>query len=170
MAMDDLESVLGSGRGSSASDSVRAQVWALLDRRLRWRRLWRRLGWAGLAACFYVAGWTTDALMHRRLADDVTSVPTATAAVPEPSPSEDVSPLTLEWQALDSAQPRPNLFRWAGDRYLAANDLAAAFRCYRNALRLSTAADREIKIDDSWLLMTLKVERKKEKSDAHRQS
>jgi hypothetical protein len=88
---------------------------------------------------------------------------------PEPSAPGDsqqpVSALDMEWQALDSAQPRPDLFRQAGDRYLAADDLESAMRCYRGALESASTEDLEISANDNWLLIELK-QAKKEKQYA----
>jgi hypothetical protein len=88
---------------------------------------------------------------------------------PEPSAPGDsqqpVSALDMEWQALDSAQPRPDLFRQAGDQYVAADDLESAMRCYRGALEGASTEDLEISANDNWLLIELK-QAKKEKQYA----
>jgi hypothetical protein len=80
------------------------------------------------------------------------------------------SPVALEWQALDSPQPRPDLARQAGDRYAAEEgDYQSALRCYRDALDAGSDRDRAIQPNDSWLLMVLKNAREKEKRDANLQ-
>lgn len=135
---------------------------ALIRRRRRLRRLVRV---AALAAC-YVAGLFT---MHgipvppNEPASTVAPTPSAAALAPAPTA------LVLEWQALESPAPAPQLYLQAGDRYLAENgDPRAATRCYGNALNLAIPQDLVIDPSDSWLLMAIKDARQKEKDDAKR--
>jgi hypothetical protein len=93
---------------------------------------------------------------------------------PEPEPPAVVDPYrndppeTLEkWAFLQSGAKRVDLYRRAGDAFLGRDDVQGALRCYRRALDGATAADLAIQADsDSWLLMSLKMARKKEKLDA----
>jgi hypothetical protein len=85
---------------------------------------------------------------------------------PEP-PKEPIAPeapaVALEWKAIDSPQPRPDLYRQAGDRYLDdEGDPESALRCYSQALDAGSAADRAVASEDSWLLMAIKNARQKE--------
>lgn len=71
-----------------------------------------------------------------------------------------------ETSALDQ---RSVLYRRAGDRYLEeAADPKDALRCYTQALDDGSEADLNVSADDSWLLMALKIDRKKEKKNANR--
>jgi hypothetical protein len=70
------------------------------------------------------------------------------------------TPGALESQAVAAASPdeRASLLRAAGDRYLTDhNDVAAALRCYRAVLELTSSTDRaRSDPGDSWLLAALK--------------
>jgi hypothetical protein len=129
---------------------------------VRWRRRWRRLArTAALAAC-YAAGVLT---MHG-LAPHVPPPPQM--ADHRDPPKEVVPPetpaLALEWKAIDSPQPRPDLYRRAGDLYLEEEkDPESALRCYGQALDAAGAADQAVAAEDSWLLMVIKNARQKEK-------
>ena len=74
-----------------------------------------------------------------------------------PSPP---TPGAIESQAVAAATPdeRVSLLRTAGDRYLTdQNDVAAALRCYRALLKLTSSTDRaRSDPGDSWLLAALK--------------
>lgn len=139
-------------------------------RRLRRRRFVRRAGLAVAAAVIYAAGLGTMWLAPSRSHTGEAVVRHADAPPDSPSPVEESSPVALEWQALESEPPRPDLYRRAGDLYLAATDVAGALRCYRNALRLSRGTELEFDANDSWLLMTLKSEYRKGGRDADNRS
>jgi hypothetical protein len=143
-------------------------------RRRRWLR--RTASVAALAAC-YVAGLLTIKV----LPSPQPAVPTVIVrtdqepkppitlpredAAPPKSPSAlPASPLALEWQAVDSREKRPDLYRQAGDRYLQENgDVQSAVRCYRNMLEAAPEEAAAISADDNWLLMALKDAKQKEK-------
>jgi hypothetical protein len=77
------------------------------------------------------------------------------AAQPEPA-------LALEWKALDRPQEAKRLYRQAGERYLEEEDYAGAVRCYGGALDAGAAEDLEVAPDDDYLLLAIKLARKKE--------
>jgi hypothetical protein len=74
----------------------------------------------------------------------------------------------LEWRALDEPADAPVLYREAGNRYLAADDPADAIRCYGNALDSGSPEANEVKDDDNWLLMAIKIARRKEAESCER--
>ena len=74
----------------------------------------------------------------------------------------------LEWRALDEPAEAPDLYREAGNRYLAADDPADAVRCYGNALDSGSPESKEVKDDDNWLLMAIKIARRKEAESCER--
>ena len=74
----------------------------------------------------------------------------------------------LEWRALDEPAEAPVLYREAGNRYLAADDPADAVRCYGNALDSGSPEANEVKDDDNWLLMAIKIARRKEAESCDR--
>jgi hypothetical protein len=144
-----------------ADDTLRGHLRERTSRVVRWRRRWRRIARAAALAACYAAGVLT---MHG-LAPH--APPPEITHQPEP-PKKEVAPqasaLALEWQALDSPRPRPDLYRQAGDRYLDdENDFESALRCYSQALDAAGEADRVVAVEDNWLLMTIKNARQKEK-------
>jgi hypothetical protein len=72
------------------------------------------------------------------------------------------SVVDLEWRALDEPAEAPVLYREAADRHLAEGDPANAVRCYGNALDSASPEATEVKDDDNWLLMAIKIARRKE--------
>jgi hypothetical protein len=71
------------------------------------------------------------------------------------------------WAFLQSGEKRADLYRRAGDGYLGRDDVESALRCYRRALDGGSTADLAVRADrDTWLLMSLKMARQKERPDA----
>jgi len=78
------------------------------------------------------------------------------------------SVVDLEWRPLDEPAEAPVLYREAGNRHLADGDPADAVRCYGNALDAGSAETNEVKDDDNWLLMAIKIARRKEAESCER--
>lgn len=155
-------------------DEARRQ--AVLARTLavvRHRRRLKRFGFAAAFAACYLAGLGTMWLPTRSSWGSNAS-PVGQVLPPAPREGEsdrtatrtdqdsDTPAIVLEWQALDSPNRQPELFRRAGRRYLEeTGDLASALRCYQHYL--DAGADRVLAIsteDDDFLLMALKAARK----------
>ncbi len=173
--MDPFENKLSPIPGQ-ASDELRAVIQMKTLAVLRRRRWMRRGVWAfSLMGC-YAAGILTMALRlpaesQSTVADAPEPLP-AVQLAPTPSGPEKENPkfaqppetaLALEWRALDSEEKRPELFRLAGDKYLLANDLQSATRCYRSALQGASDEDLHITVNDNWLFMSLKEAKLEEK-------
>jgi hypothetical protein len=88
--------------------------------------------------------------------------PVRPAAVGERPPQQPEPALALEWQALDRPQEAKRLYFQAGERYFQEQDYAGALRCYGGALDAGTAEDLEAAPDDDYLLLAIKLARKKE--------
>ncbi len=173
--MDPIETFLGQGF-EPTNEKLRIVIQQKTLGIIRRRRWLRRGSWlAGLAAC-YAAGILTMWIWPKPQAnqqiviasqqnaasqDDGDPAPAKTK-VPTPAPSPE-SALAMEWQALDSTEKQPDLFRLAGDKYLQENDIESATRCYRGALEGASDQDLMISIDDNWLLMSLKQAQQEEK-------
>jgi hypothetical protein len=74
----------------------------------------------------------------------------------------------LEWRAIEEPAEAPVLYREAGNRHLAEGDPADAVRCYGNALDSESPEAIEVKDDDNWLLMAIKIARRKEAESCER--
>lgn len=171
---DPLENWLAGQPALTPSETLEQAVLRRTQSVLRRRRWLRRTGFAGALAACYVAGLstmkylpspqpTTTAVIARA---DQESKPPVTLPREDAAPSKppSTSPLALEWQAVDSREKRPDLYRQAGDRYLQEdNDVQSAVRCYRNMLDAAPEEAAAISVDDNWLLMALKDAKQKEK-------
>ncbi len=164
--MDDVDDLLRPREPGATTPKVDA--WKATTRVLRGRRWWRR-GRAGviMAGCF-VGG---ALVMYRPAPNDrVVPTPDAVAIVPqateprieaEPQPIE--SPQRLErWAKLTEGDKQRNLFRRAGDGFLKYGDEVAALRCYRKSLDGGTPTELAINVEDTWMLMSLKISQHKE--------
>lgn len=181
---DPLENWLAGQPALTPAGDLEQAVLQQTRRVLRRRRWLRRTGLVTALAACYVAGLLT---MRFLPLSPVTPADQVTRARMEPLHKPDalpyksearvkesppprlttpapVSPLALEWQAVDSREPRPDLYRQAGDRYLQEDgDIQSAVRCYRNMLKAAPEEAATISVDDNWLLMALKDAQQKEK-------
>ncbi len=164
--MDDVDELLRPREPGVTSPKVDA--WKATTRVLRGRRWWRRGRAAVMMAGCFVAG----ALVMYRPAPTNLVVPTpdAVAIIPqateprieaEAQPIE--SPKRLErWAKLTEGDKQRNLFRRAGDGFLKYGDEIAALRCYRRSLDGGTPTELAINVEDTWMLMSLKISQHKE--------
>ena len=174
--MDPIEAFLGQGAGEKTNEKLRRLIQQKTLGVLRRRRWLRRGAWlAGLAAC-YAAGiltmqiWPAAEVNHhvaiapeQNDASQVNVAPPPTETKPPTPAQPPESALAMEWQALDSTEKRPDLFRLAGDKYLEDNNLESATRCYRGALDDASDQDLKIAVNDNWLFMSLKQAKQEEK-------
>jgi hypothetical protein len=155
---------------TAADAAFQQRLLAQTKRLLRRRRWLRRAGFAAAFAACYLAGVVTMELLPTQAPGARVIVVTSEPRLPAAPPEEAVSGLTavvLENRAFDSVEARPELYRLAGDRYVAeSGDLQAALRCYRQALDESSEQDLRVKPEDNWLLIALKEARQKEKQNA----
>lgn len=75
---------------------------------------------------------------------------------------EPTSAIALEWQALDRPEQAKQAYRRAGERYVEEGDFVGAVRSYGGAMDAGTAEDLETSPGDDYLLMAIKLARKKE--------
>ncbi len=174
---DPLETWLAGQPALTPSGALEQAVLRRTQSVLRRRRWLRRTAYAAALAACYAAGLLTMKVLHSPQPAVPTVIvrtdpePQPPAAVPQkdvapskPPSAAPVSPLALEWQAVDSREKRPDLYRQAGDRYLQEDgDIQSAVRCYRNMLNAAPEEAATISVDDNWLLMALKDAQQKEK-------
>jgi hypothetical protein len=151
-------------------EALRQQTTSLLRR----RRLRRRAVMAGaLAAAVLITAiaiWL-NVPEGTEKRDETPVVKHAPKSAPAPVEQKPLPAVALEWQAFDAPQEhKAALYRKAGDRYMNdADDLAAAVRCYGQAVHVAAADSLEIDSNDNWLVMALKIdqmERRKENDNA----
>jgi hypothetical protein len=171
--MDNLDELLTPRSAPAERAGLREQLryeTGRVVRRRRWRRPIRNV--LALAAC-YAAGMGTYWLIRDR-APEVPNAPPMAQVQPSATPPK---PATIRLESPDLIARRASvttdvdrkveLYRKAGDGYLARGDEVAALKCYRRSLDNSRADDLVIRPqDDSWLLMSLKLARQKETDNA----
>ncbi len=172
--MDEFDDLLKPKRDSGSfqnRDAIFAKTTRVLLGR-RWARITRRVGAA--FACF-----TTGVLLTWSLTRPLPE-PNTIVRRPDPVPEQVVKsdtpddpyrndpPVRIErWAAMAEGDKRVTLYRRAGDLHLNNGDQLAAIRCYRSALKSSQPDDLVVQPDkDSWLLMSLKIDRQKETKNA----
>jgi hypothetical protein len=175
MAGDDLDDLLGPKPGPDDA-SLREAILRRTTRVISFRRWVRRAKLAAAAAVLLaaggVAGWfgkPTPAPTPPEREFVAVPVPVVLPpAEPEPPPpAEHVTAERLELQAEQAADraTAAALYRQAGDRFLAdRSDSAQAARCYRLFLMRAGRDALAVSPDDSWLLIALKLDKKKEAS------
>jgi type VI protein secretion system component VasK len=163
--MDEIDELL-TPRPMPASRSDAA--WQNTRGVLRRRRWVRRGGQVVLMALVFAAG----ALTYRSMNQPVLK-PTQTelAQLEQPKaktepvdPFRNAAPDKIERFAnMADGEKRLELYRRAGDTYLQRGDELGALRCYRQALDGGGPAEMVVREQDSWLMMSLKLARQKER-------
>jgi hypothetical protein len=167
---DPLDDLLAPPPAAGA-EALREELLGRTTRLLRRRRRLRRLAWAAALAACYGAGLLTVWWAFRPAPPAPRpQVAPEERATTVPAPEVPASAVAVEERAADDGDLKAQaaLYRRAGDLYLReANDLAAALRCYGNALDAGGDADLAVAPSDNWLLMSIKNARQKEKRHAH---
>src|SRR5262245_11913241 len=173
---DDFDELLSDARrgtsdGPSADAALRERVLARTTGVLRTRRRLKRAGVAAALASCYLAGLLTMLLLHAPSKTVPGSAENLTARVEPTSENgngelapvrplvrpEDDGVIPGAQAAAVKLSPYDRLRR-TGDRQLEDdNDIAAAARTYRRALKFASPTERDIVPDkDTWLLMAMK--------------
>jgi hypothetical protein len=162
-----------------ASDELRRTVLEKTTRVVRGQRRRKLLAAviAVVAACvlFAISGYL---LFSGRREPNVVRDEPAPAPSPKPSPiiappapalaADTPAPVLERAGEMGRPEVRAELYRRAGDRYLEESaDAEAALRCYTQALDDASRDDLNVSSSDSWLLMALKMDRRKEKRNAN---
>jgi hypothetical protein len=172
--MDDLDELLSGKQPPPERPGLQVAIDRdanRVQRRRRWLIRGRRV--VVLAACYAAGLWSMcySAPPHQPEHPEIVErmpAPKEVAPTTVADPYRNDPPERIEkWAFLQAGEKRVELYRRAGDGYLVREDLQGALRCYRRALDGGTIADLAIRAEsDSWLLMSLKLARKKEKADA----
>jgi hypothetical protein len=167
---DPLERFLQQPPGAPPSAELRESLFrqtAAGLRRSRWRRWPVAVGAAAAIVLVLVSGY----LAVRLTRIEPPPIPVIVEHKPEPAPpppviaAAPVHPLVLENNAFDAEDDRQRvrLYFQAGDLYFEQNqDIESALRCYHQALAYCAARDLEIDVNDNYLVMSLKRERRRE--------
>ena len=167
---DDLDELLGP-KPAGDDAAVREAILRRTDRVIRFRP-WVRRAKLLTAAVMLVATGGVVGWLVKPTPGPVTeyvAVPVAVllppAEPPPPPPAEYVTAEQIELAA-EQATDRTTaatLYRQAGDRFLAdRNDSPQAARCYRLFLMRAGPDARAVSADDSWLLIALKQDQRRE--------
>jgi len=170
---DPLERFLQQPPGAPPSARLRELLLQQTSARLRKSR-WRRRPIAIAAAAAVVLallsgylGWRWSHVERLR-GSGVFDVVEVNPAPKPPLPvvaAVPVHPLVLENNAFDTEDDRQRvrLYFQAGDLYFEQNqDIESALRCYHQALAYCDARELETDVNDNYLVMSLKRERRRE--------
>jgi hypothetical protein len=169
---DPLDDMLRPPSVPPESEALRQAVYARTRRVLRRRRVVRQFAYAAAVAAAFTLGFLVLRLVSRpspspQPNETVKQLPSPQRPDKAPAPVAAEPALVREWQAFESEDHRGELYRQAGDLYMAEeNDPQSALRCYANALDNGTKQDLTISGDDNWLLMAIKNARQKESDHA----
>ena len=161
--MDPLNELLRPVSPAVPDASSRRRWLDETTRELRRQRRRRRFASLGSLVGAYAAGLLTVLILHPPETPPERERPIAARAIQVMD-----SVVDLEWRALEEPEEAPALYREAGNRHLADGDPANAVRCYGNALDSASPEATEVKDDDNWLLMAIKIARRKEAESCER--
>ncbi|MBX7103206.1 MAG: hypothetical protein K1X57_03950 [Gemmataceae bacterium] len=163
--MDDLDAILTPR--ASATPPTDA-VWLVTARAVARRRWGRRIRNSLALAMSFAVGMVVMLFVRPapvgRQEQPIAAVdPPPKSDEPSADPYENDPPGRVErWAGVAEGEKRRTLFRRAGDGFLKLGDESAALRCYRRALDGGTREELAIRVEDTWLLMTLKMARSRE--------
>ena len=177
MTDDELDALL-TPKAPTANDALREAIFATTLPLRRPRRIGKYFIAVGLFAVGIAVGWFAKPTPPpERVVETVTVLEKVSEPVPAevPSPSEplvEFAPERLELEAEKATDPATSakFYQRAGDAFLKASHVDSAIRCYRLYLAESGAEGRIVRLEDSWLLTSIKNSRKKEPDRANADS
>lgn len=134
---------------------LREQLGKRTLREVRWQRRRRRL----TAIASLVGAYAAGVLTVLAIRPPELSAPTSIRHPLVVQVKESL--VDLECRALEQPEKAQQLYKTAGDRYLAEDDPANAARCYGNSVG-AAPEDTQLNPDDNWLLMAIKLSRRKD--------
>jgi hypothetical protein len=168
---DPLERFLLQPPSSPSPVELREALLKQTSARLRKSR-WGRWSMAVSMAAAIMMVLVTGYLIRRLREIGREDRPVIVKRMPEPAPqplpvvaAAPVHPLVLENNAFDAEDDRQRvrLYFQAGDMYFEQNqDVESALRCYHQALAYCDDRDLEVDVNDNFLVMRLKRERRRE--------
>ena len=154
---DELDDILKPGEVPAAPAERQAQLLAgtmtQLNRTRRLRQV--KLGslWVAVFLIGVSLGWLGLQRELKQLA--IQTAPQATA--PETPPLLTAAQLELQAEKSNDPVQTAQLYRQAGDRFLEAQDMRSALRCYRIHLNEGGPDVHAVLASDSWLLTNMKT-------------
>lgn len=154
---DDLDDLLKPRPIPEASADRQAKllvgtIWQL-KRTHRIRQIQQVALWAAVFLVGVSVGWLGPQRESTQMANQ--NVPTSSTA--DTPPLLTAAQLELQAEKSDDPAQSAQLYRQAGDRFLEAQDLRSALRCYRIHLNEGGPNVQTVLASDSWLLMNLKT-------------
>lgn len=153
--MDELDDILKSREvplmEAAGQETLVQRSMKQLHRRRHLRQAVRGVGMvlllgAGIALGFMLSPKPNDMALS-----------TVQATEPEVSPLLSAAQLELEAEKALTASLASQYYRQAGDRFLEAQDIRSALRCYRLHLAEGGQLARQVANSDSWLLLSIKT-------------
>lgn len=154
---DDLDDILKPQPVPAASADRQAKLLTGTITLLKRTRRIRQVQLAALWAAVFLVGVSVGWLSLQRESTQMAKQTVPSAAAPETPPLLTAAQLELQAEKSDDPAKSAQLYRQAGDRFLEAQDLRSALRCYRIHLNEGGPGVQTVLASDSWLLMNLKT-------------
>jgi len=154
---DELDDILKPREVPTASAEHQAQLLAGTMTQLKRTRRLRQVKMVALWVAVFLIGVSLGWLGLQREPKQLAIQPAPQATAPEAPPLLTAAQLELQAEKSDDPVQTAQLYRQAGDRFLEAQDMRSALRCYRIHLNEGGPDVRAVLASDSWLLMNLKT-------------
>jgi len=154
---DDLDDILKPRPIPKASADRQTQLLTGTIVHLKRTRRIRQVQLATLWAAVFLVGVSIGWLGLQREPTQMAKQTVPSSTAPEDPPLLTAAQLELQAEKTDDPAQSAQLYRQAGDRFLEAQDLRSALRCYRIHLNEGGPDVLAVLASDSWLLMNLKT-------------
>ena len=154
---DELDEILKPKEVPTAPADRQARLLAGTMTQLKRTRRLRQVKMGALWVAVFLIGVSLGWLGLQREPAQLAIQTTSHANTPETTPLLTAAQLELQAEKSDDPVQTAHLYRQAGDRFLEAQDLRSALRCYRIHLNEGGPDVHAVLASDSWLLMNLKT-------------
>jgi hypothetical protein len=157
MINDELDDILKPKEVPTAEAERQAQLLTGTLAQLKRTRRFRQIKMGALWVAVFLIGVSLGWLGLQREPAQLAIQSSSHAKTPEAPPLLTAAQLELQAEKSDDPVQTAQLYRQAGDRFLEAQDLRSALRCYRIHLNEGGPDVLAVLASDSWLLMNLKT-------------
>jgi hypothetical protein len=154
---DELDDILKPGEVSAAPAERQAQLLVCTLAQLKRARRLRQVKMGALWVAVFLIGVSLGWFGVQREPSQVVVQTASQAKTREAPPLLTAAQIELQAEKSDDPVQTAQLYRQAGDRFLEAQDLRSALRCYRIHLNEGGPDVHAVMASDSWLLMNLKT-------------
>jgi len=154
---DELDDMLKPREVPAAPAERQAQLLTCTMTQLKRTRQFSQVKVGALWVAVFLVGVSLGWLGLQREPEQLAIQTAPQASASEIPPLLTAAQIELQAEKSDDPVQTAQLYRQAGDRFLEAQDLRSALRCYRIHLNEGGPDVRAVLASDSWLLMNLKT-------------